>query len=104
MTYTQTYKGVLTFATQEERDAGLAAAQAYLDAEGYGTTLDLIYGAPMSDTKVTFDHANEFPASLYYEFEGALTRLAEYATRGCVTCTFELDGTSKMKICAGKRR
>src|SRR4051794_22476342 len=105
MTYTQSFKGTFTFATQADRDTGLAAAEAYLNNVGLGTTLDLIYGAPMSDTTVTFNQANEFPASMYEELEGALVQLAQYAIKGCVICTFELDGTSKVRICAtGKSR
>src|SRR5215207_5963410 len=100
MTYKQSFQGVFTFATQADRDAGLAAAQAYLEAQGWGTTLDFLYGAPPSDTKVTFDQGGFFPASMYEEFEGALIRLSEYASKGCVICTFELDGTSEIMICA----
>jgi hypothetical protein len=100
MTYQQSFQGTFTFATQADRDAGLAAAQAYLEAQGWGTTLDFLYGAPPSDTTVTFDQGGFFPASMYEEFEGALYRLAEYANAGCVICTFELDGTSEIMICA----
>lgn len=100
MTYKQSFEGVFTFASLEDRDTGLAAAEAYLEEEGRGSTLEFIYGDPMTDTTVTFGQTNFFPASMYEELEGALRRLAEYAIEGCVVCTFELDGVSEMMICA----
>jgi hypothetical protein len=100
MTYKQSFQGAFTFATQADRDAGLAAAEGYLKEVGRGTTLDFLYGAPMSDTKITFDQGGFFPASMYEEFESALVRLSEYATEGCVICSFDLDGASEIMICA----
>jgi hypothetical protein len=90
MGYRQAYHGTFTFETREDRDAGMAAADAYLREES-SIGLDMLVKSPPTETTVTVASNMDAPASLAYKIEAALYKLAEHAIEGCVVCSFEGD-------------
>jgi hypothetical protein len=97
MGYRQAYHGTFTFATREDRDAAMAAADSYLREES-SIGLETLVKVPPTDSAVTITSDLDAPASLAYKIEAALYKLAEYATEGCVVCSFEGDEDTEVCV------
>ena len=96
--YSQAYHGTFTYATREDRNAAMAAADAYLREES-SIGLDMLVKLPPTETTMMISSDMHAPASLAYTIEAALYKLAEHAIEGCVVCRFE--GDEDTAVCAG---
>src|SRR5215470_15771057 len=99
MSYTQTFKGELAFADAHCLEAGLDAF-----VEDLRDSILSLDHLRLDGTRVKIDMDCTAPASMYDPTLIALGRLAEFAASGRVATTFHLDGVSRDRVDAARRR